>query len=195
MKGNATSGLSIALASCEFETERLAVGHWHSMRFESSQHQELADVIVDLLTPAVTRSLPGEWSGDYSVDRAQAWIAERDDEGVTLLALERSSRRPIGLVLLFAESADPDQGRSSADLRLGYLLGENTWGKGFASELVAGLVAWCRDHEVASLTGGVADGNAASARVLTKNGFRDVTDAAAVGQGERLYRLKLTADG
>ncbi|HEY5626083.1 MAG TPA: GNAT family N-acetyltransferase [Dehalococcoidia bacterium] len=184
------TGPSIGLASCEFETERLTVGSWHSTKIEGSQHRELAGVIVELLTPAVTRSLPGEWSGDYSVDRARAWIAKRDDEGVTLLALERSSSRPIGLVMLFAESADPDQERSSASLRLEYLLGENSWGKGFASELVAGLIGWCRMRDVASIAGVVSDDNPASARVLTKNGFREAPDDAA-GPGERLYRLNL----
>ncbi len=159
------------------------------MTVEGPQYRELADVIVELLTPVVTRSLPAQWSGDYSVERARAWIAERDDEGVTLMALERSSSRPIGLVLLFVESAGHE--RRSAEVRLGYLLGEDTWGKGFASEIVAGLVGWCRKHTVASIAGVVSDDNPASARVLTKNGFREVSDHDAAGPGERLYRLDL----
>lgn len=184
-------GLRTALASCEFETDRLSVGDWNSMTVEGPQYRELADVIVDLLTPVVTHSLPAQWSGDYSVERARAWIAERDDEGVTLMAMDRSSGRPIGLVLLFVESAGRNHERRSAEVRLGYLLGEDSWGKGFATELVAGLVGWCRKHRVASIAGVVSDDNPASARVLTKNSFREVADDDAAGPGERLYRLDL----
>ena len=83
----------MGLADCAFETERLSAGGWHSIAFEGSAQGELADVVADMLTAAVTRSLPEQWSGNYSVDRARGWIAERDDEGVTLLVLDRSSRR------------------------------------------------------------------------------------------------------
>ncbi len=180
------------LADCSFDTERLSAGPWHEIAFESSRHRDLAQVIAALLTPAVTRNLPQPWSGDYTIDRAREWIAERDDEGVTLLVLERMSGGPIGLLLLFEEQVGRGPRRGPADVRLGYLLGEESWGKGYASEIVAGLVAWCRSREVTSLAGAVADDNPASAGVLTKNGFSDVADANAAGPGERLYRLDLS---
>ena len=182
----------MGLADCAFETERLSAAGWHSIAFEGSAQGELADVVADMLTAAVTRSLPEQWSGDYSVDRARDWIAERDDEGVTLLVFDRSSGRPVGLMVLFEEHIDGDQEQGSVDVLLGYLLGEDSWGQGFASELVAGFVDWCRDHEVAAIVGGVADGNPASVRVLTKNGFHPVTGGDAVGRSERPYRIDLT---
>lgn len=183
----------MVLAGCAFVTERLSVGDWHSIAEGGDAHPELADVVVELLTPAVTANLPDGWSGSYSVERARKWIAERDDEGVALLAVERSSARAVGIMLLFEERADPGGERGRVDVRLGYLLGEGSWGRGFASELVAGFVAWCRDHEVASISGGVAAENAASERVLTKNGFREVPAGdAGVGSGEQLYRVDLT---
>ena len=185
------SDLRMVLDGCAFDTERLSVGGWHSIAFEGSERAELADVVAGMLTPAVTRSLPGPWSGGYTVDRARGWIRERDDEGAALLVLDRSSRHPVGLVLLFEEHVAEGQARGPVDVRLGYLFAEDSWGKGFASELVAGFVGWCRDHEVASIAGGVADDNLASARVLTKNGFQQVTAEDAVGPGERLYRVDL----
>ena len=55
---------------------------------------------------------------------------------------------------------------------MGYVIAESAWGKGFATEVVAGLADWCRDNgTIRSLIGGVADRNGASARVLRKNGF------------------------
>ena len=55
----------------------------------------------------------------------------------------------------------------SVEVRLGYLLAENAWGKGFASELIEGFVDWCRGQEaITSLAGGVEADNAASRRVL-----------------------------
>ena len=141
----------------------------------------------------MTRSLPEQWAGDYTVERARSWIAERDAESVTLMVLDRSSGHPLGLMLLFEEHVAGHRAEGSVHVRLGYLLGEDSWGKGFASELVAGFVRWCRSHEVASIAGGVADDNPAPARVLTKNGFHRVTSDDAVGPGERLYRVDLAS--
>ena len=47
-----------------------------------------------------------------------------------------------------AEPAPPapaPEPAATADLRLGYLLGEWAWGRGFATELVGGLVKRCSD--------------------------------------------------
>ena len=84
-----------------------------------------------------------------------------------------------------------DRPGAPIEVRLGYLLAEDAWGQGYASELVEGFVRWCRQHPpIASIAGGVARDNVASVRVLTKNGFqRDST--ADVGD-VNLYRLTLT---
>ena len=153
----------MVLSTCAFVTPRLSVGGWHAT---SVAGRDLAGVVVDILTPAVTRNLPESWGGEYTADRARKWIAARDAEGITLLVLDRSSGHPIGLLVLHEEPAHEAGGFVNA--RLGYLLGADSWGRGFASELVAGFVSWCCRHEVASIVGGVAADNPASARVLTK---------------------------
>ena len=51
------------------------------------------------------------------------------------------------------------------------MLAESAWGKGFATELITGLVNWCRENAIKSITGGVEHNNPASARVLEKCGF------------------------
>ena len=144
-------------------------------------------VVAGILTEPVTRTLPAAWHGAYSEERARDWIAERDREGATLLVAEKASANPVGLVILL-ESPSED----GTELRLGYLLAEASWGKGVASELVDGLVQWCRAQaEIRSLAGGVAPDNPASKRVLEKNGFRS-SGLAGEGDGsEEILRLIL----
>lgn len=174
--------------ACHFRTDRLDVAEWHNIALPAGR--ELAHVLPDLLTPATTRALPPAWHGDYDRARAASWIRERDDESATLMVLDRATGDPLGLVILFEiEAGDPSGG---VELRLGYLLAESAWGRGLGTELVAGLVEWCRSEpRIRSIAGGVEPDNAASARVLTKNGF---TTAGVPTEGEQIYELVLADD-
>lgn len=178
------------LTDCAFETPRLLVKEWHSLTPDEWRATDLSEVVAAMLTPAVTQTLPEPWQGDYTPTRASDWVRERDAEGVTLLAIDKSDGERVGLVILAIED-DPTGGSiEGASLRLGYLLAEASWGQGFASELVTGLVAWCRERRVGAIAGGVDEHNAASIRVLEKNGF-ELQPGAEVGPGELLYRLVL----
>jgi len=168
--------------TCHFETVRLRVGPWHVIGCEIGT--DLGVTLTELLTAATTRSLPHMWRGDYSIERARNWIDERDAESPTLLVVDRRSTEPLGLVML----ADVPAAAPSIDLRIGYLFAEAAWGNGLATELVAGLVDWARQHQlISTLTGGVATDNPASARVLVKNGFTAIDGADR--EGEAIYRL------
>ena len=162
-------------------TDRLLVNEWHSLHKSEWKQPELDNVVIDILTPSVTRALPQDWQGAYSVERAKRWIEERDKESTALIILELATRVPIGFVILTGDK----------DLRLGYLLKESAWGKGYASELVQGLVKWSKRHFIRSITGGVEKGNIASARVLEKNGFMLHSDT---NSGEELIFLWKTTD-
>ena len=176
--------------ACAFETDRLLVREWHSITRDHWQEQDLASLVVSVMTESVTRSLPAPWQGEYTVDRALNWIAERDGEGPTLLIVERSTNQAVGLMILF-ESATED-GTDGVDVRLGYLLAESAWGKGLASELIEGFVGWCRgEAAIRSLAGGVKPDNVASIRVLEKNGFRPIEDEHDEFEGDRLFELRL----
>ncbi len=175
--------------SCSFETDRLAVRNWHSAPDEDWPAQDLAELVVDLMTKPVTRSLPSDWQGTYTIDRAAEWVNERDREGATLLARERSTSEAVGLVMLFEM---PRADGAESDVRLGYLLAESAWGRGLGSELIGGLVDWCRARaSIRSLAGGVAADNAASARVLEKNGFSEVEADHDDPTRERLFTLNV----
>jgi RimJ/RimL family protein N-acetyltransferase len=177
----------MTLERCAFETERLTVAEWRI-----DPPADLASRVATVLTATTTSFLPPDWQGDYSEQRARAWIAERDAESPTLLVTERGTGTTVGLVILFGQArrSEAPAAVSLVDVRLGYVLAEAQWGRGFASELVAGLVAWCRDEpSIASIAGGVEVDNVASARVLVKTGF-SLVESSNEG-GEVLYRLEL----
>jgi len=183
---------------CSFETDRLQIGNL-----------ELTDAVFDniasMMTAPVTKSLPPSWQGEYSPERAKSWSAECVESGTTLLSIRRKegvTHTLTGLVILFPEVHADDS--NAVDLRLGYLLSEQSWGQGFASEVVAGLVQWCRSRgsgrsssdpgpEVKRVLGGVALDNPASKRVLLKAGFVLLKEEGEEGSGadEETFELQL----
>ena len=169
-----------------FATEHLVVDEWHTIERDFDSSTELPLVVRSLLTPSVTASLPVAWQGPYTDQRAREWIDERDQEGTTLLVIDRSSAASIGLLILFAD--DP------GIFRIGYIFAESACGKGFATELILGFVAWCRDAGIQTIIAGVSADNPASQRVLAKCGFSESPVAESpqgVDTTELLYELQL----
>lgn len=75
-------------------------------------------------------------------------------------------------------------------IRIGYVIRESDWGKGIASELVAGLVDWARsDPTIGWIIAGVGSDHGASARVLTKNGFTSTSQEP--DENTHTYTLQL----
>lgn len=187
MAADSTSGPDPgdAIGRCRLSTGRLVAAEWHAL---ADHHGlDLVDVITEVLTTTTTRALPPSWSGDYDRTRATAWIEERDTESPTLLVVEVDTARAVGLVILHGSGADAGPG--PVEVRLGYVLAEAAWGRGLATELVAALVDWARSTPgITSLSGGVAAGNEASARVLLRNGFEP---AEVTAGGERNFRLEV----
>jgi ribosomal-protein-alanine N-acetyltransferase len=156
---------------CEFVTERLRVGPWRATADQAGL--DLARVVTELLTEHTTIALPDSWRGDFSIERARAWITERDAESPTLLAVEVASGRPVGLVILAEVPGDG----STVDVRIGYIIAEELWGLGFAKELLSGLIDWAQAQAlIRTLTGGVDTKNQASVRVLESRGFHRISD-------------------
>ncbi len=166
------------IEDCRFETERLRITPWTE---ETSDG--LTDFVVELLSPAATGALPPDWAGSYDHERAQRWIRDREAESTILLARERATGAPTGLLLVATDVPD------GCDLRIGYLLPDRWWGRGFGSELVGGFLAWCRsDGHVRSVAAGVDPGNTASARILAELGFASDGIADA---GQETYHLSV----
>jgi RimJ/RimL family protein N-acetyltransferase len=158
----------MALSDCYFETDRLVVDDWRRLLTGDTAEALRNSFVVSLLTEAVTRDLPPQWQGPYDTDRASSWFVERQSESAVFLIVDRSDGRPVGLLIL----SDSANSNPPLDVRLGYMIHESAWGRGLATEVVAGFADWCRTNgNIRSVIGGVADGNNASARVLQRNGF------------------------
>lgn len=152
---------------CAFESDRLTVKGWHTL--DDTHPVPLADIVCLMLTAPVTDSLPEDWRGPYSRQRADEWIAARDNEGDTLIALDKATQQPVGLWFLHEV---PGQGPDNVEIRIGYLLSEPHWGRGLATELIGAFVRWCETNRPGSvIVAGVAASNPASIAVLRKNGF------------------------
>jgi ribosomal-protein-alanine N-acetyltransferase len=179
----------MATETCSFETERLIIDGWHSAPLVGPTEQALADIVASMMTAPVTRALPVQWQGGYTRRRAGEWIAERDGEGTTLLAVERSPFTPVGLLILHESEAPASVG---VDVRIGYVLAESAWGRGLGSELLAGFVGWClAQPDVRSLIAGVAADNRASIRILEKSGFLPSSGKTDDPEAERVFQLRL----
>ncbi|KIC31919.1 GNAT family N-acetyltransferase [Leisingera sp. ANG-S5] len=138
----------------DLKTRRLRAGAWQDLT---------AAELEGLFAPKVVQWLPAGFQaqgGDQSRRDFLAAVSQQAE----VVALRTVSGEGVGLIIL---SLTED---SSSIRNLGYLFAEAVWGQGLASELIAGLQAHFRGSGV-TLSGGVMQENAASARVLQKAGF------------------------
>lgn len=168
----------------DFITKRLIVKEWHSFEPKEINQTELADTVAEILIPEITADFPAMWQGKYTKKRAKFWIDERDAEGSTILAVEKTSKNPIGYLHFFGVG-DKSKG---TELRLGYTISKAMWRKGYATELVEGFVSWCKRNDVFTLSAAVHPNNIASIRVLEKNNF--ITQARDSNGFDHLFMLE-----
>jgi RimJ/RimL family protein N-acetyltransferase len=153
---------------CSFNTERLLIKSVKSQILNEDSKRLFTLKVLELLTPAVTSSLPCEWQNISSYEEASNWWQQRIEESSFLSIQLKSSNEIIGFVFLY----DDDSKQMQIELHIGYLLGEPYWAKGYGSELVKGLVNWAYlDKHIHSLIGGVEVDNIGSIKVMEKNGF------------------------
>ena len=105
----------------------------------------------------------------------RCWVSERAAEGDVRLVEDRTTGALLGLLIL-AEFPG-EKGRT--EIRIGYLLAEAAWGKGYATELLEGYVSSLAGGPPVLLVGGVEIDNPASARVLEKAGFTKSTSQSS----------------
>ncbi|MBV7298694.1 GNAT family N-acetyltransferase [Enterovibrio paralichthyis] len=151
-------------ATLSFSTPRLEAAALLSATVPPAFAGELAG----LLTPAVKQHLPPDIQAVSDANAATRWLKAIREDADFLAVTERESHTLVGFILLYSE-VNTDQ---MLDLRLGYVIGEPWQGRGYASEMLAGLVDACHAAgNIASLSGGAEVENVASIRVLEKNGF------------------------
>ncbi len=151
-----------------FSTERLQVARWGPLLGNAVERAWLIENISSLLTPSVLQHLPPPLQVIDASAEAQDWIAARDAESDVLTVQGQDGGPLIGLLIL----ATVDEVGGVQTRHIGYMLAEAYWGRGYATELIGGLVDWVRiKGQPVRLIGGVDAGNTASAKVLLKNGF------------------------
>ena len=146
-----------------FKTERLSVST-AELWSETAVHSKLLDSVLCLLTPAVVKSLPGNFQGITSLTSAENWLKTMMAESQLFVVQLSNSDNIVGFIFLY----DGEDGTA----HVGYLLGESYWGRGLATELMTGFVSWCTDYtESKQLIAGVEQDNQASVGLLVKLGF------------------------
>jgi RimJ/RimL family protein N-acetyltransferase len=95
----------------------------------------------------------------------EAWVEAR--RSAASVSLVETTEALVGLLFLFR----PDTAREGDPMHLGYMLGEESWGQGYGSELISGLIEHLEPGPRSDLQAGVDIHNHASARILLKTGF------------------------
>ncbi len=147
---------------CRFKTKRLKIAYWKDIYTSPAS---LAQVVLTVLTEEVVSLLPGDLHHVDPLDKAKKWILERDNESDVFIIL--FDEETIGFLILNELTIENKQ-----EMKLGCFLSQEFLGQGFGSELIQGLVVWCKeDGSIKKLSGGVDINSIASKRMLEKNGF------------------------
>lgn len=166
-----------------FNTQRLAVTDCAFLSVKAKV--QLASAIRKLLSPGVVKALPADWKDIKSLEQTTNWLEERLAESQLFAVSRISIGEIIGLIFVH-ETKGAD---SSISLNIGYLLGEQHWGKGYATEILAALVSYYRNQSnVSRLIAGVEIENAASIKVLKKCGFK-ISALMEAPQGNLFYEI------
>jgi RimJ/RimL family protein N-acetyltransferase len=121
-----------------------------------------------VLAPAVLHHLPTPMQPTEADDRILQWLVARLAESEFYLVRCAQTSTLLGLMVLAeqTEQYGPDI------VRVGYMLAQDAWGRGYATELVNGLVSALRGGgQPVRLLAGVGKDNTPSMRVLVKAGF------------------------
>jgi [ribosomal protein S5]-alanine N-acetyltransferase len=135
--------------------------------------RDVAEAIAIYANPENMRFIPGgAWTEQQTADLIERFSAHTRDRGYGLLAVrERCSLRLIGHCGLstIAETAETE---------VAYLIDRPFWGRGFASEAAAAVVAdGFTRAGVTRIIGLTMRENVASRRVLAKLGMTEVGEA------------------
>lgn len=146
-----------------FSTANLAVFELSSP-LESYCKQQLLSAAMAILTTAVVEQLPDHFKQISTLSAAALWYKRMLSDGRMLLVKNTATGQFIGYIFL----SIGDQ----HNVHIGYVLGEQHWRKGFATEVLAGFIKWAQQQRPwHKLIAGVAADNISSNRLLLKMGF------------------------
>lgn len=144
----------------------------------------IARSVRDFDVARMTGSIPHP----YPVEAAEGWIVfaaaqRRRGENFTLV-IDVKDEGVLGGAGVFRR-------RPWLDWEVGYHISKPAWGRGIASEALAGVIAWSRAELAPSrLTAGHFEDNPASRRVLEKAGFEPTGTSSFIFSLARGQRVK-----
>ena len=141
-------------SSCVLETERLML-----RRPTLADVKAIARLANDRRIAENTRRLPHPYSQDHAIEFVREMA---DDQRQTVFLIE-NNHTPIGVVgINWPEPAAPE---------LGYWLGVDFWGQGFATEAATAARTWLFEHSPLKRAASfIRPGNLASKRVVERLG-------------------------
>lgn len=143
-------------ASCVLETERLRL-----RKPTLADVKAIARLANDRQVALNTRRLPHPYRQDDAADYIKALAASGNDTAF-LIELDY---QPIGMVAI--------DWRNPAAPELGYWLGVDYWGLGFATEAARAVIDFAfEEFDIAQVVAGARVANPASRNVLEKCGFQ-----------------------
>jgi RimJ/RimL family protein N-acetyltransferase len=143
-----------------YKTSRLSVVEF----FKATSETQMLVSIMELLTPNVVQSLPPYFQNIDSISDAQNWLDKMVSQSRLFKVVHVGSNTTIGFIFVYPGN--------DAQAHIGYLLGEPYWGKGYATELLIGLIDFLeRENNIKRLIAGVATNNIVSSTLLQKLGF------------------------
>lgn len=146
-----------------FNTSRLTVIEL-TPEIDQMMSARLLARIPELLTPAVVSNLPPYFHDIDSATAAQQWLDQLLSDSRLFILEHQESGLIIGFLFTSVET--------NGDVHIGYLLAEDFWGRGLATELLQELVIYGKHQpNWKTLVGGVDLHNVASRHLLLKLGF------------------------
>lgn len=159
------------MAELEIQTDRLRTRLLRALLDDPNARPGLVRDLRSVLTPCVLAPLPPALHlGQTPI---ADWLAMRMAESEVHSIVLRETGKTVGLLIL---ARSPGESAQPPALYIGYLLGEDVWGLGLATELLQGLITELGTQAPLRLMGGVGTDNPASTRVLEKVGFRRDTN-------------------
>lgn len=144
-----------------FETERLRVRKLNFSDIKPFFQLESNSKVLQYATGEVKTFIEAEKElknliEKYSVPKNDFWIYAIE---------QKSDSKFIGTLALVKDEEDDE---------IGYRFIEDYWGKGFATEICEGLIAYCKSVGMQKIIGYVVDKNEASAKILERFNFKIV---------------------
>lgn len=165
-------------------------------RLRPYRSADLDEHVAILSDWEVTRWLSTNIPFPYSREDGEDFIKKEKanfSEGDILYfsVVEKETQRHMGAIKLFSSFSD--------DCEIGYWIGQDFWGKGYASEICRALIDWAKKHRtIKRLVAQTAQENVGSRKLLEKLGFEHAgsppANFARCGNGagcSEFYVLKL----